>query len=191
MDTDVHLKADNLSIMRGERVLFRGISLTARAGEAVLLRGANGAGKTTLLRCLAGLTHPETGTCAQSDYHWISHSSGVKPHETPYDHLQVWAAAYGASGAAIGAIVKKMGLERAQNVIAAQLSAGQRRRTALGRTQLVKRPVWMLDEPFAALDTNGQALLAQMIAAHRQSGGCIIAAVHGEVPIPDARQVTL
>ena len=163
MDRDIHIRADSLAIMRGERVLFRDVSLSVGAGEAVLLRGANGAGKTTLLRCLDGLTHAETGVCERADFHWIGHRSGVKPHETPYNHLQVWATAYGASRPMIDTIVKKMGLQRAKNVAAIHLSAGQLRRTALGRTQLVHRPVWFLDEPFTALDQDGASLFSQMI----------------------------
>ena len=191
MDRDVHIKADKLGIMRGERVLFRDVSLTVRTGGAVLLRGANGAGKTTLLRCLAGLTRAQTGVCTREVFHWIGHRSGVKPHETPFDHLYVWAATYGASRVNTGAVVQKMGLQRAKNVVSAQLSAGQKRRTALGRTQLARRPLWLLDEPFAALDADGKSLLSDLIDEHRRDGGSIIAAVHGEVPISDTEEVRL
>ena len=191
MEADVHIKADNLGIMRGERVLFRDVSLQLGAGEVVLLRGANGAGKTTLLRCLAGLTRPETGTVSAEPFHWVSHRSGVKPHETPIDHLYTWAGVFGTSKPAVPAVAKKMGLERAQHVAGVRLSAGQRRRTALGRTLLQHRPIWLLDEPFAALDTGGRALLLDMIAEHRAGGGSVIAAVHGDVNIPAAHEVSL
>lgn len=187
----MHIKADNLSVMRGERVLFKNVSLSAGAGEAILLRGANGSGKTTLLRCLAGLTRPETGAVICEPHHWIGHKSGIKPHETPFDHLYVWATAYGSSKVIITAILEKMALERAYSVPGAQLSAGQRRRTALARTQLTHRPVWLLDEPFAALDADGKTMLGAMIQEHRQNGGTIIAAVHGDVPIPNAKEVAL
>lgn len=185
------LSAQGLGIMRGERVLFRDVSLSVAPGEAVLLRGANGAGKTTLLRCLAGLAQPETGTCKAEAFHWIGHRAGVKPHESPRVHLRVWARTYGADLSQIDEALETMGLRLASDVPGAQLSAGQRRRTALARTLLARRKLWLLDEPFSALDTAGQTLLADMIAAHRADGGGVVAAVHGEVAVPGARVVAL
>ena len=191
MKDGLHLLAEGLGIMRGERVLFSDVSLGVKAGEAVLLRGANGVGKTTLLRCLAGLAVPEAGTCTREAFHWIGHRSGIKPHETPAVHLGVWARTFGIDAGVIGPVLGLMGLERAKDVAGAQLSAGQRKRTALGRTQLGKCPLWLLDEPFNALDHDGKDLLAKLIADHRAQGGAIVAAVHGEVSIPDAREVQL
>lgn len=191
MENRLLLKAEGLGILRGERVLFRDISLSVSGGDAVLLRGENGTGKTTLLRCLAGLAQPETGACTREAFHWLGHKSGVKPHESPAEHLRVWARAHGGGQVDFAAVESLMGLQRARNVAGAQLSAGQRKRTALARTQLVVRPLWLLDEPFAALDTSGQNLLRQLIAGHRASGGALIAAVHGDVDIPDVREVTL
>jgi len=177
--------------MRGERILFRDLSLEVGAGEAVLLRGANGVGKTTLLSCLAGLTRSETGTCTRDAFHWLGHRIGVKPHESPIGHLRTWARAYGSNAEQVDRVIRLMGLESAQSVTGAQLSAGQRKRTALGRIQLTNRPLWLLDEPFTALDTAGKALLSDLIAQHRAGGGAIVTAVHGAVAIPDARELTL
>jgi len=191
MENGLHLGAEGLGILRGERELFRDISLEVKAGEAVLLRGANGAGKTTLLRCLAGLAHPETGTCERSAFHWVGHRSGVKPHETPAAHLSIWAKTFGAEAQLIAPVMALMGLEHAQDVAGAQLSAGQRKRTALGRTQLGKRPLWLLDEPFTALDNDGKDLLIKLIAEHRAQGGAVVAAVHGETLVPNVREVAL
>ena len=79
-------------MIRGERVLFREVSLAVNAGDALVLRGANGAGKTTLLRILAGLTRPEAGRVArETPHHWIGHREGLKPQETPREHLKLWA----------------------------------------------------------------------------------------------------
>lgn len=185
------LKAEGLGIMRGERVLFQNVSLRVGAGEAVLLRGANGVGKTTLLRCLAGLVQSETGTCMREPFHWLGHRNGVKPHESPIAHLRTWARTFGADLSHVARIITLMELDRAQTVTGAQLSAGQRKRTALGRTQLAKRPLWLLDEPFSALDAAGKTLLADLITKHRAEGGAVIAAVHGDVPVPNAREVQL
>ncbi|MEO9968233.1 MAG: heme ABC exporter ATP-binding protein CcmA [Hyphomonadaceae bacterium] len=185
------LSATGLGIMRGERVLFSQLSLSLNAGEALLVRGDNGTGKTTLLRVLAGLTETEAGTRKTSLCHWVGHRSGLKPHETPRTHLQTWARSWGADASQIDPILGKLALARAGDVPASSLSAGQRKRTSLARTQLVNRPVWLLDEPFSALDADGKAHIAALIAAHRSGGGAVIAAVHGEVPVEDTRELTL
>ena len=185
------LSATNLGILRGERVLFEGVSLNVAPGDAIVLRGANGAGKTTLLRILAGLTRPEAGQVdRQAAHHWVGHREGLKPHETPRAHLELWAQAWGAH-ADIDAILKEMGLSRPADVPARYLSAGQRRRTALARLSLDRRPLWLLDEPFTALDANGREQLLAMVATHRQNGGAVVAAVHGDAGFAASREVTL
>lgn len=185
------LSATNLGILRGERVLFEGVSLSLAPGEAVILRGANGAGKTTLLRILAGLTRPEAGnvTC-ETAHHWIGHREGLKPHETPRTHLKLWGQAWGAE-ADIDAVLKEMGLSRPADVAGRHLSAGQKRRTALARLVLDHRAIWLLDEPFTALDIEGRDQLLAMVARHRQSGGAVIAAVHGDTGFAASREMVL
>jgi len=180
-----------LGAVRGERVLFRDVSLTAQSGELILLRGANGSGKTTLLRQLAGLSDPQAGEVLRAKpHHWIGHTNGLKAHETPRTHLQHWARTWG-SQADIPGILQDMGLNRPADVPCRMLSAGQKRRTALARLKLEERPVWLLDEPFNALDTDGQVHLAQMIEAHRVKGGTVIAALHGAAPVQATREVSL
>lgn len=174
------LSATNLAAARGERLLFRDVSLSVAAGEALVLRGANGAGKTTLLRILARLTRAEAGDVVRPvSFHWMAHRLGLKPHETPRQHLALWAKAWGAS-ADVGDVLKAAGLARPADVPARLLSAGQRQRTALARLKLQTRPVWLMDEPFSALDVDARAALEADIAAHRTSGGAVIAAIHGE-----------
>lgn len=178
-------------MVRGERVLFRDVGLTLGAGEALVLRGANGAGKTTLLRILAGLTRPEAGTVNRPPaHHWLGHRDGLKPHETPRTHLQLWASAWG-SDADIDTLLVRMGLSRPADVAARYLSAGQRRRTALARLLLEDRPVWLLDEPYTALDAEGRALVDALIAEHRAKGGAVIAAVHGEAGFASSSALSL
>ncbi|MEL7032664.1 MAG: heme ABC exporter ATP-binding protein CcmA [Pseudomonadota bacterium] len=180
-----------LGAVRGERVLFRDISVTVQAGDLVLLRGANGSGKTTLLRQLAGLSPPQAGEIERTEtHHWVGHSNGLKAHETPRTHLEHWARVWG-SEASIPDILREMGLRRPSEVPSGMLSAGQKRRTALARLKLVARKLWLLDEPFNALDRDGQALLVDMIAGHRADGGAIIAALHGTAPIEATREVVL
>ena len=180
-----------LGAVRGERVLFRDISVAAKAGDLILLRGANGTGKTTLLRQLAGLSPPQAGKIERAgSHHWIGHTNGLKAHETPRTHLLHWARVWGST-ADIDGILKEMNLRRPADVPSRMLSAGQKRRTALGRLRLVSRKLWLLDEPFNALDTDGQAYLAGMIEAHRAEGGAVIAALHGAAPVEASGEVTL
>ena len=185
------IEADGLGAIRGERILFSGLHLTLRPGEAIVLRGPNGSGKSTLLRIIAGLSAPAVGEVRMDGaHHWIGHRDGIKPHETPRQHLTHWARAWGSSKDAVD-VATRMGLERPLDVPGRLLSAGQKRRTALGRLLLTNRPVWLLDEPFTALDTNGRQLLTDLMAAHRAAGGGIITALHGDVPFKADREMVL
>ena len=178
-------------MIRGERVLFREVSVAVRAGDALLLRGANGAGKTTLLRILAGLTRPEAGRVTrEAAHHWVGHREGLKPQETPREHLKLWAQAWG-SDAETDSVLTRMGLARPADVAGRYLSAGQRRRTALARLLLEDRPVWLLDEPYTALDADGRKLVDDLIAAHRAKGGAVVAAIHGEAGFAASGDLTL
>ncbi len=185
------LTGAGLGMIRGERVLFREVSVAVRAGDALLLRGANGAGKTTLLRVLAGLTRPEAGRVTRDPpHHWIGHREGLKPQETPRGHLKLWAQAWG-SDADTDSVLTRMGLDRPADVAGRYLSAGQRRRTALARLLLEDRPLWLLDEPYTALDSGGRQLVDDLIAAHRAKGGAVVAAIHGEAGFAASGDLTL
>ena len=185
------IKGDGLGAVRGERVLFHDVSITAKPGEVILLRGANGSGKTTLLRQLAGLSEPQAGRIERAGaHHWLGHMNGLKAHETPRTHLTHWARTWGCD-VEIDPILATLALKRPANVPCRMLSAGQKRRTALARLALQKRALWLLDEPFNALDTKGQNLLAEMITHHQNSGGAVIAALHGTAPIQASAEVTL
>ena len=185
------IQGHGLGAVRGERVLFRDVSIAASAQDLILLRGANGSGKTTLLRQLAGLSAPQAGKVLRVEaHHWIGHTNGLKAHETPRTHLQHWARVWG-SDADISGILRDIGLRRPADVPCRMLSAGQKRRTALARLKLEDRPLWLLDEPFNALDTDGQNYLAEMIKAHRATGGAVIAALHGAAPVAASLEVEL
>ena len=187
----VLIAAEGLGVLRGDLVLFRNVSLSLQSGDALVLRGPNGAGKTTLLRVLAGLTRAEAGAVRRhAAFHWLGHRDGLKPQETPESHLALWARAWGA-GADIPALLSRMGLLRAREVPARYLSAGQRRRAALARLLLEARPIWMLDEPYTALDAEGRDALEAMISAHRANGGAVIAAIHGEAGFAPSAEINL
>ena len=189
--SDLLLSATGLGAIRGERRLYSGVDIKAGKGDVILLRGKNGSGKTTLLRQLAGLTECSVGNVSKEvSHHWIGHSNGLKAHETPRSHLRHWSKVWGAN-ADFDHVISAMGLARPADVPARLLSAGQKRRTAIGRLKLVERSVWLLDEPFNALDSDGQSLLAEMIETHRAGGGAVIAALHGDAPVEASGEVAL
>ena len=184
--SSVVLEVENLAAARGLRVLFEGLSLTLAAGEALELRGANGSGKSTLLRILAGLTRPHAGSVRfsggeeEAARHYLGHLDAVKPSESAAEQARFWARYFGREGEAAVAAMKRVGLANRSSVPGRGLSAGQKRRLALTRLLIEPRPVWLLDEPTAALDTEGRTLVSQLVADHRASGGMVIAAVHGD-----------
>lgn len=184
------LEVENLAAARGLRVLFEGLSFRLAGGEALELRGANGSGKSTLLRILAGLTRPHAGVVRYSgagpdedgdaSRHFLGHLDAVKPTETALEQARFWARYFGRPQDVADAAIKRVGLANRKAVPGRGLSAGQKRRLALTRLLIEPRPVWLLDEPTAALDTEGRELVIQLVAEHRAAGGTIIAAVHGE-----------
>ncbi|MEM1086656.1 MAG: heme ABC exporter ATP-binding protein CcmA [Pseudomonadota bacterium] len=191
MTRNTLLNAETLGAARGERVLFTALNVHLESGEILFLKGKNGTGKTTLLRQLAGLSEPQAGQIKRfKPHHWIGHTNGLKLHETPRTHLRHWARVWG-SQADLDLILRLMGLERPADVPVGMLSAGQKRRTALGRLFLSDRHIWLLDEPFNALDVEGQSLLSDMIRQHCKTGGGLIAALHGDAPIEADREVVL
>ena len=183
--SSVALKVENLAAARGLRVLFEGLSFQLGNGEALELRGPNGSGKSTLLRILAGLTHQHAGTvkfAAGEDVlrHYLGHSDAVKPTETAGEQCRFWARYFGRKDAAAWEALERVGLSQRSDVPGRGLSAGQKRRLALTRLLLDPRPIWLLDEPTAALDMEGRKLVVSLVDQHRATGGVVIAAIHGE-----------
>lgn len=184
------LTAEKLACARGERVLFEQLSFRVSAGQALAVEGANGAGKTSLLRMLAGFLSPVGGRIvvktAQSESDdaeergklvgWLGHHDGLKPQLTVREQFHFFASLY--RGDPDESLLGQVGLQRQADLPCRYLSAGQRRRLALARLLASKRPLWLLDEPFSALDTSGQTLVAQLMARHCGQGGIIIAATH-------------
>lgn len=185
-----------LAVERGGWRLFDNLSFTAAPGEHVALTGRNGAGKTSLLRALAGFLRPSAGTIAipgaEADergarVHFLGHRDGLKPPLDARAHVRFWAELLGG---APRAAIERVGLMRVADLPARTLSAGQSRRLALARLLVAPRPVWLLDEPAAALDAAGKALLDDLMSAHRRDGGVIIAAVHEPLGAP-SQTITL
>lgn len=199
----MEIEAEALAVERGGRIVVTNISFRIKAGEALAITGPNGAGKSSLLRALAGLlpfaggsirTEPDRERPAEL-CHYVGHADALKPSLTILENLEFWAALL--SGAEtdkrperIETALAKLGLARIADLPCAYLSAGQKRRAALARLAAIERPLWLLDEPSTALDAASQGALAEMMKAHLQSGGMIIAATHAPLPVP-ARELAL
>lgn len=193
------LEADNLECVRGERRLFAGLGFRLEAGELLYLQGKNGAGKTSLLRMIIGLLPPEAGEIRwqgesirragedfRADLCYLGHLNAIKEELTPLENLL--AAAHLADEAlsedeAIDAL-EQVGLAGREDLACKYLSQGQKRRVALARLVKERRPLWVLDEPFVALDVAAVAWLANIISAHLQRGGLAVMTTHQLVDIP-------
>ena len=189
------LEAADLGVERGGRQLFAGFSLSLAAGDIVHLRGANGAGKTTLLRILAGLSRlgfagmvRRPGPCL-----FMGHLSAVKALLTPRENLRWHLAGEDfADPAAIDAALEAVGLYGYEDVPATKLSAGQTRRVDLARLYLSGRALWLLDEPFTAIDVQGVTRLQERFAEHAKAGGAVLLTSHQALDAKlDARVVDL
>ena len=202
------LEARNLACMKGERLLFRNLNLHIQAGGLLRVMGPNGAGKTSLLRILCSLAVPEAGQVLWNgqDIHaragrevfapsvlYLGHAPMIHGLLTPLENLQLLCAADAqpADADICAAALRAMGLEAALALPCRVLSAGQRRRVALARLHASRaacgqnalaRPLWVLDEPFTALDVASVEQLAQTITAHCAAGGMAIFVSHQEAP---------
>lgn len=195
------LAVSNLKCVRGERLLFDGLGFRLDSGQLLHLRGANGAGKTSLLRLLCGLSRPEAGQILwnatpidvqaevfRQDLFYLGHHNALQEALTVDDNLAFYAALAGAApnAADTGSALERMGLRGCQRRLVRHLSQGQKRRVALSRLMLNRASLWVLDEPFVALDQNSITLLAGVIAAHLQGGGMAVLTSHQQVDIPGA-----
>lgn len=197
---EIRLEARGLTIRRGYRLLFERLDLDLASGEVLQLTGPNGAGKSTLMRVIAGFSQADAGAIRWSGagedgevaslLHYHGHREGLREALTPRENLAFSAGVLGGDPARVPAALERLGVAMLADLPVQVLSAGQRRRVALARLLVAPRPVWLLDEPLAALDTAGQALVGALIAGHAAAGGMAIVATHQPLGI-SVRHLTL
>lgn len=193
------LEVANLSCSRGDRRLFSGVTFTVQPGGVLCVQGDNGIGKTSLLRLVCGLMSPEEGSIRWQgtdirQWHeryvaqliYVGHFNGLKDDLTPLENLRVSSLLAGERLPleSVGAALTAMGLDRSAHLLPTSvLSQGQKRRVALARLWSLTRPLWVLDEPFAALDAAAVDLLTRRLQAHVSAGGMVVLATHQEVDV--------
>jgi heme exporter protein A len=192
------LEVSNLKCVRGERQLFDGVGFRLESGKLLYLRGANGAGKTSLLRILCGLSPAEAGQIRwngvpikelgdayKQDLFYLGHHNALQEALTVNENLAFYAALAGTipSEADTASALARLGLRGCQTRLVRHLSQGQKRRVALSRLMLNRARLWVLDEPFVALDQAAIRLLADLVAAHLDKGGLAVLTSHQQVDI--------
>lgn len=192
------LEVTELACLRGDRLLFADVNLSVSPGELVRIGGPNGVGKTSLLRLLCGLSMPEHGQVSwkgrridrdrdafHKDMLYLGHAAALNDLLTPLENLRFASATHGhgADEARCDAALDRIGLTLQRDLPAKVLSQGQRRRVGLARLYLSEDvPLWILDEPFVALDVDAVRDLAAWLDAHCARGGMVVMTTHQDVP---------
>ncbi len=190
----VKLEGTGLTLFRGDRCLFTGLSFALNAGELLLLEGSNGSGKTSLMRALAGLLTFDEGDIHwdgepvarnrqlfRSQFTWLGHRTGLKHDLTPVENLRFDTVLRARNDKTFEAVFERLGITRLAPLPVRLLSAGQQRRVALARLLLSATPLWLVDEPFTNLDREGRALVLELVDEHLDAGGLCIMAAHQDV----------
>jgi len=186
------LDVKNLYCERDDRVLFRQLAFTLTEGQATRIQGSNGSGKTTLLRILCGLNTEYEGEIfwqgspvetVRSDFRngifYLGHAPAINKSLSPLENLRWFCASRGIREAmSIPRALSELGLQGYEEVPCYMMSAGQQRRVSLARMKLVNARVWIMDEPFTALDKRGVTELEEILASFVKSGGALLLTTH-------------
>lgn len=185
------LQLKQLTVSAGQHTLVYGLDCTVQSGELLLVTGENGSGKTTLLRTLAGLNTQYSGNVlwrgesirqCWHDYAqhllYLGHQPAVKSQLTARENLAWYASIAGAGSEHIDHALLALGIAHKAHLPCHQLSAGQQRRVVLARLFFSTQSLWILDEPFTALDTHGFALIAERLRQHCAQGGTVVLTTH-------------
>jgi len=197
--SDLHLTLDDLSCRRGDRLLFEGLSLSIESGDLIEIKGPNGVGKSSLIRILAGLLRADKGSIRLRDgeevhpsvmeyAHYLGHQNSLKSTFSVAENLAFWRDFSFLRGVSPREALARLGLEHLMHLPCGVLSAGQKRRVAFARLLVARRPIWLLDEPTAALDSAADRLVGSLISDHVKVGGIVLAATHLplQLDIPEA-----
>jgi heme exporter protein A len=200
------LKARDLSCIRGEKTLFKDLSFEISTGQCLHVRGENGVGKTSLLRLLAGLSKADSGEVLWGEqsifadagaFHrqllFLGHRDALKEEFTALENLQMYASIDDVNLSVEKALAAlwRFGLRGRENLPVYCLSAGQKRRVLMARMLTRQASLWILDEPFNALDVNAVKELEHLIAEHLECGGMLVLTSHQAVALPKVKVLDL
>ncbi len=197
------LAIQHLTCRKGSRTLFSDLSFRVGAGEVLHVRGDNGCGKTSLLRLLAGFARPDAGTILRDDrpldarhrqtLGWLGPQAALKDDLTVLENLRLQVSLAGCQPAdtLLASLLQAWELARQAGLPARALSQGQRKRLAFAALEAMQRPLWLLDEPFNALDTRGCQQVWHAISTHAAAGGCVVMTHHAELPGQGMRELRL
>ncbi|MCX7303031.1 MAG: heme ABC exporter ATP-binding protein CcmA [Hyphomicrobiales bacterium] len=198
----MRLIADDLSCERGGQRVFSGVGFSLAEGAAMLVTGPNGAGKSTLLRATAGLLQPASGRVAlegggeafptvAAAAHYLGHHNAMKPTLSVFENLSFWRDFCGDAPLDIDAALDKVDLRAIAHLPFGYLSTGQKRRAAIARLLVSRRPLWLLDEPTAGLDAEAERQFSALMVSHLVAGGMIVAATHHPLGIDAAVELRM
>ena len=186
------ISVDNVAVIRGNRLVLRGLTVTARSGDIIWVRGANGCGKSTLLRLIAGLLYATAGSIqTEGRIALADENLALDANLTVAKALMFWADMDGASADAQSAALADMDLQGLAQVPVRFLSTGQRKRACIARVLTSKADIWLLDEPYNGLDSASCARLDQAITVHAANGGIVLVAAHQPPSINVAHSLIL
>ncbi|MFZ9395161.1 MAG: heme ABC exporter ATP-binding protein CcmA [Erythrobacter sp.] len=184
---NARLSATDLACRRGDRVLFRGLSLSLRSGEALYVKGANGIGKSSLLRILAGLLSPYAGQVARDGaVGLIDERPALDPDQPLGRALGFWRAIDATPDTLF-----PWSVEHLLDVPVRYLSTGQKKRAALARLDAQRAPIWLLDEPLSGLDSDGVTMVGACMDTHCRAGGICVLVSHQPLPLDGMLELDL